>query len=141
VSDRVLSPREANVAACLLDTVAGAGGALLPVSGTDACQAFDTLLAGSPRLHRAALRALLWALELAALAGPAHRRMRRLGVVERQAYLERAATGPAGPAVAPVLALVRLAYYGDSTVMGVLGFDPEAVVARGRALRAREARW
>jgi hypothetical protein len=141
VSGRVLSPREADVAACLLDTVAGEGGGLPPASRTDARQAFDALLAGSPRWHRVALRVLLWGLELAALAGPQHRRMRRLDAAERQAYLERAAAGPVGPAVTGVLALARLAYYGDLTVMAALGCDPEAVVARGRALRDREARW
>lgn len=141
MSDRFLSARQADVVACLLDTVAGAGGGLPPVARTDARQAFDALLAGSPPLHRAALRALLWALELAPLGGPARRRMRRLGAAERRAYLERAAGGRAGPAVAALLSLVRLAYYGDLTVMGALGFDPGAVVARGRTLRAREARW
>jgi len=141
VSGRVLSAREADVAACLLDAVAGRGGELPPVSRTDARQAFDALLAGSPRLNRVALRGLLWGLELAALATPQRRRMRRLTAAERQAYLERAATSRAGPAVAGILALARLAYYGDLTAMGALGFDPAAVVARGRALRTREARW
>lgn len=141
MSEGILSPREGDVAACLLDTVAGTGGELPPASRTDAGLAFDALLAGSPRLHRAALRALLWGLELGPLAGPPHRRMRRLDPAEREAYLERAASGRAGPAVAALLALARLAYYGDLTAMGALGFDPQAVVARGRAVRAREARW
>jgi hypothetical protein len=37
--------------------------------------------------------------------------------------------------------LAKLAYYGDDGVMRTLGYDPDAVVERGRRLRREEARW
>jgi hypothetical protein len=41
----------------------------------------------------------------------------------------------------PLTALAKLSYYGDDGVSRSLGYDPDAVVARGRALREAEVRW
>ena len=66
---------------------------------------------------------------------------RKSDATARQARLERALGGRGGQAVGALVALVKLCYYGDDSVMASLGFDPDAVVARGRAVRRAEARW
>lgn len=75
------------------------------VAATDAVEAFERWLASAPALHRAGLRLLL--LTRAHLRG-ADDVMRRLAAH---------------------------CYYGDATVMRVLGYDAEHVVARARAAR------
>ena len=134
-----ISRRERAIVACLVDAVAGEP--LPPPPATDAVAAFDRFLAASPAVNRAGLRGLLWALELAPLAGPWRRRLRRLGAGEREAYLDRLERGRLARPAKALLALVKLAYYGDDGVMARLGYDPEPVLARGRRLRAAEGRW
>ena len=60
-----VTPREASIFACVCDTVVAPEHQLPAVRNTDAVGAFDRWLAGSPRPHRAALRGLLHAAELA----------------------------------------------------------------------------
>lgn len=128
--------------ACLLDTVAGSRRPELPAPAqTDALAAFDRLLAAAPAINRRALRGMVWALELGPLAGPWRGRLRRLSPAQRVDYLDHLERLPAARPLRAVLALVKLAYYGDDDVMGRLGYDANAVVARGRALRLAEARW
>ena len=74
-------------------------------------------------------------------ARPGGRRFRQLDPAARAAYLEHLERGRAGRAFAALEAVAKLAYYGDDGVMRVLGYDAEAVVARGRDLRLREGRW
>lgn len=126
--------------ACLLDAVVGsAASGLPPPASTGALAAFERLLSAAPRLNRLGLRSVLWAVELGALgAAPAHRRLSRLPGREREAYLGRVERLPA---VKGLLALVTLAYYGEPEVMSSLGYQPEPIVARGRAVRLAEARW
>ena len=114
----------------------------LPAVGdTDAVGAFGRLLERSPAPQRLALRAALVGLELLPLASRARRPFARLSTAERTAAfarLERGRLVAAGSALARVAALV---YYGDAGVQRLLGYDAEAVVARGRAIRAAEGRW
>jgi hypothetical protein len=138
---RVLTRREADIAACLLDTVVAAEPPLPAPARTDAVAALDRMLAGAPVPNRLGLRGLLWLAELAPLLGPGRRRLRRLSPGERDAALLRLERGPARQAVEALLAVVKFAYYGDGEVMRGLGYDADAVVARGRALRAAEGRW
>lgn len=135
---QVLTRREANVFACLVQTVVTPGGALPALAHTDAVASFDDLLGRLPTLNRVGLRMLLYVLELGPLVLGAGARMRRLDATRRTRYVRRAERSPLGAAL---VAIAKLSYYGDAGVMRALGYDADAVVARGRALRAAEARW
>jgi hypothetical protein len=141
VSAGGLHPREASMFACIADTVVAPGGALPPLRRTDAVAAFGACLAAAPAPNRALLRTLLYAVEAAPLVLGYGTRMRRLSPDARTEALERLEAGPAGGALRPLTALAKLAYYGDDGVSRTLGYDPDAVVARGRALREAEVRW
>ena len=140
---KVLTPREASIFACVCDTVVGSEPLLPPVRDTDAVGFLDRWLAASPRLNRTGLRALIYAAELAPRALGQGRRLRELSEHERAAALERAGA-VRRPEVKALFKLVQsiacLAYYGDDRVMARLGYDADAVVLRGRELRAKEAR-
>ncbi|MEA2271455.1 MAG: hypothetical protein QOI98_163 [Solirubrobacteraceae bacterium] len=139
----ILSPREASIFACVVDTYCAPAGAFPPVRETDAAFYADELMACSPRLNRAGFRAMLHAVELAPLATPHRARLRRLAPEQRREFalgLDRSRHLP-GRALGRMLKLVAtLAYYGDEGVLASLGYDPEAKLARGRELRAREGR-
>ncbi|HYM55628.1 MAG TPA: hypothetical protein VES97_09710 [Solirubrobacteraceae bacterium] len=79
----------------------------------------ESFLAAAPRPRRAGLRLLL------ALA----RRPRGAALLARAPLVEQAAQ-----------ALLALGRYDDPAVAGPLGWDADAVVARGRALRRAEGR-
>jgi hypothetical protein len=111
--------READIFACLVDTVVAPAPPLPPVSGTDAVAFFDTWLAAAPRLNRAGLRALLLALEVAPRLTGAGARLRRLDADARLAFLRRAPRG----LVEPLRAAAAMSYYGDPGVAAYLGFD------------------
>ena len=140
---KVLTPREASIFACVCDTVVAPEPVLPPVRETDAVAFLDRWLAASPRLNRAGLRALIYAAELAPRALGLGHRLRALPVDERAMALERAGSATR-PKVKALLKLIKsiacLAYYGDDAVMARLGYDADAVVSRGRALRATEGR-
>jgi hypothetical protein len=136
-----LHPREASMFACVADTVVAPVGALPPLHRTDAVAAFGAHLAASPRANRALLRALLYVVEVAPVVLGYGARLRRLRPEARIAALERLEAGPAGLALRPLTALAKLTYYGDDGVSRTLGYDADAVVARGRALREAEVRW
>jgi hypothetical protein len=138
----VINPREASMFACLTDAVVAPVPPLPPVAETDATAAFDAQLAASPRLNRLGLRAGLYVLELAPLAVGARHRLRRLPSPARAAALERVDSNALlSPLLKAMRSVAHLSYYGDLHVMALLGYDPERVVARGRALRAQEGRW
>jgi len=127
--------------ACLADTVVAPAGTLPPIGYTDAVRAFDAILTASPALNRAGLRVLLYAVEAAPLLLGYGARLRRLSPDRRAVALQRLEGGPAGQAVRALTALAKLAYYGDDGVAWGLGYDADALVARGRALREAEVRW
>jgi hypothetical protein len=139
----VLTPREASIFACVCDTVVAPEPVLPPVKTTDAVGFLDRWLAAAPALNRIGLRGLLYASELAPRALGQGHRLRALAEPERAAALE-AAERARRPEVRAIVKLVKsvafLAYYGDDAVMGRLGYDADAVVARARELRAREGR-
>jgi hypothetical protein len=137
-----LTAREARTVEALAETIVCPSGSLPPVGGTDTVAAVQAQLAAGPPLNRAGIRALLTLLELAPLAlGPRRRRLSRLGAADRALVLSRVARGPARPALEALQALLKLCYFGDPGVMRGLGFDADALVARGRALRTAEDRW
>jgi hypothetical protein len=139
----VLSPREASIFACLVDTVAAPEPLLPPVAQTDAAFFFDRWMAASPRANAAGMRVVLHVIELMPLLMGFGARLRRLPVPERVRYLEAVEHNP-NPRVRQLTKLVKgaafLSYYGDGAVMRRLGYDADANVARGRALRVREGR-
>jgi hypothetical protein len=139
----VLSPREASIFACLVDTVAAPEPLLPAVAHTDAAFFFDRWMAASPRANAAGMRALLHVIELMPLLMGFGARLRRLPVHERVRYLE-AVERNSNPRLRQLTKLVKgaafLSYYGDDAIMRRLGYDADANVARGRALRAREGR-
>lgn len=139
---RAIRPREASIFACFVDAVVAPDGRLPAVRDTDAVLAFDAHLRAAPRANRAAMRLALYVLELAPLALGRGERLRRLRPAQRQAVLDGLERRPASAAAVQALrGLAQLCYYGDAAVLLRLGYDADAVVARGRELRTREVRW
>jgi hypothetical protein len=139
----VLTPREASIVACLVDTVVAPEPVLPSVSRTDAAFFFDRWMAAAPKKNSRGMRSLLFALELAPLALGYGRRFRRLDPAERVRFMQ-AVERNANPRVRQLTKLVKgaafLSYYGDDGVMRRVGYDADANLARGRELRALEGR-
>jgi hypothetical protein len=139
----VLTPREASIFACFVDTVAAPEPLLPAVAQTDAAFFFDRWLAAAPRPNAIGMRGLLYALELLPLALGYRARLRRLPTPERVRYL-KAIEHSANSHVRQLTKLLKgaalLAYYGDDAIMRRVGYDADANLARGRALRASEGR-
>src|SRR6478735_8581693 len=90
----VLTPREASIFACLVDTVAAPEPLLPPVRETDAALFFDRWMAASPRLNAIGMRALLHAVELAPRFLGYGGRLRQLSVEDRVRYLKTVERNP-----------------------------------------------
>lgn len=99
-----MTPREADIFACFVDTVVAPEPPLPPVRETDAVAAFERWLAAGPRLNRIALRALLLGLGAA--------RLRRRPRTARLDLLRRAPRD----LVEPLRAVAAMSYYGDTHV-------------------------
>ena len=140
---KTLTPREASMFACLVDTVVAPEPLLPPVRETDAVAFFDDWMRRSPALNRIGMRALLYVLELSPLASGAHNRLRRLDGAARARWLQAIERSP-NAQVRLVTKLVKsaaqLSYYGDDRVLAICGYDAEANLQRGRELRAAEGR-
>jgi hypothetical protein len=97
----------------------------------------------APRLNRIGFRALLYSLETGPRLLGFGARMRQL-TPERRAEYMRAIEQNKLPQLRQLGKLLQgfgqLAYYGDDNVMLRIGYDAEANVARGRALRQRDGR-
>ena len=143
---RALSPREASIFACVCDAVVAPEPLLPPVRETDAVTFFDDWMARSPVLNRIGMRALLYALELSPLAigrGAPRTRLRRLDREQRARWLqtiERTRSANVKLVAKLVKGAAQLSYYGDDRVLVRCGYDPDANLNRGRALRIREGR-
>ena len=138
----VLSRREAEIFACLADTVIAPDPPMFTIAQTDAVAYFDRLLVVSPAPNRAGLRMILRALDVAPRLTGRGARFRGLEPAERLAFL-RSLDGlaPLRSLVHAITALAQLCYYGNDQVMRGLGYDVEANLARARMLRVTEARW
>lgn len=137
-----IHPREASIFACLADTFVAPAGPLPAVRDTDTALAFDAHVRAAPPVNRAGLRALMLILEVLPLALGFRARLRGLERADRARFLERVERLPAvGAALEAVRGLAQLCYYGDAGVLRGLGYDADAVVARGRDLRLQEVRW
>src|SRR2546423_5583657 len=138
-----LTPREASIFACLVDTVAAPEPLLPPVAYTDCAFAFDRWMAASPALNARGMRALLLALEVMPLARGYRRRFRRLAVDDRVRFLEdleHSRNQQLRQLMKVMKGAAFLAYYGDDTVMCRVGYDAAANVQRGRELRTQQGR-
>jgi hypothetical protein len=139
----VLTPREASIFACLVDTVAAPEPLLPAVARTDCAFFFDRWMAASPPVNARGMRVLLHLIELLPLALGYGARLRRLSVADRVRYVHALAASrnrSARQLVKLVKGAAFLAYYGDDRIMRRLGYDPDANLARGRALRELEGR-
>jgi hypothetical protein len=140
---KVLTGREASIFACLADTVVAPEPLLPPVRDTDAVSFFDDWLTRVPKLNRRGMRALLWAAELAPLATGPGARLRRLDPARRASWLravEHARVAQLRMLAKLMTSAAQLAYYGNDAVLGMLGYDAEANLQRGRRLREEEGR-
>ena len=139
----VLTPREASIFACLVDTVAAPEPLLPAVSQTDCAFFFDRWMAASPTPNALGMRALLHVIELAPLALGYRARLRRLPVEQRVRYLKTIERNT-NPHVRQIVKLIKgaafLSYYGDENIMRLVGYDADAVLMRGRALRTQDGR-
>jgi hypothetical protein len=141
---RALSRREADIFAALCDAAVAPEAPMPPVTETSAVRFFDEWVSRAPAGNRLGLRAALHAVEVAPLAiraGGPRRRLRALPRAARERALEAMSRSRGGQAAGALRAMAQLAYYGDDAVMRGLGYDPDAVTARGAALRAQEHRW
>jgi hypothetical protein len=133
-----LTPREASIFACWVDTVVAPGTVLPPVDQTDAVAFLELWLGLSPRLNRIGVRALLYGVELAPRLLGFGARLRALPEADRARALDRFEQVPQ---LAKLLkAIAFMSYYGDDGIMRRLGYDADERVRTGRALRAAEAR-
>jgi hypothetical protein len=117
-----MTRRERSVFTRVTDRVVAPVPPLPPVHDTDAAAAFERSLAAAPKLNELALRAAFL------FVGAALR---------RRVPLERLDRGSIAPLLKAVRSLAHLHYYGDSGVMRVLGYDPDAVLARAAEVRGR----
>ena len=138
-----LHPREASIFACLTETVVQPQAPLPPVSQTDAVVAFDRWMAHAPRPNRAGVRVLLYATEAAPLLAGFGARLRRLAPEQRLRFVntvEHARAAPLRQLAKLLKGMSFVSYYGDDGLLRALGYDPEANLARGRALRRADGR-
>lgn len=136
-----MTRREADIFACLTDTVVAPLPPLPAVGGTDAVASFADYLDRSPAPGRLGLRAGLLALELAPRVLGFGARLRALDRERREEFVARASAGPLASLVLALRGMAQLSYYGDAAVMRQLGYDAEERVRRGRELRIAEGRW
>ena len=138
-----LTPREASIFACFVDTVVAPRSVLPAVRETDAVAFFDHWLTRMPPVNRLSMRALLYLAEIGPFAAGFRHRLRALDASRRAQWLESLdrLRPPTLRFVAQALkASAQLAYYGSEPVMRQLGYDADANVERGRMLRATEGR-
>jgi hypothetical protein len=141
----ILKPREAAIFASLVEAYCrpAPGGAFPPVAATDAVAFIDGFAARSRPLNRTVFRLMLRAIDVAPLITRRRARFTHLDADRRAAFVN--ALEHSRFQLLPILSkllktLTLMAYYGDLGALRAAGYDPEAVVARGRELRAREGR-
>jgi hypothetical protein len=139
----VLTPREASIFACLVDTAVAPEPLLPPVWQTDAAFFFDRWMAASPKPNAIGMRALLYVAEALPLFMGYGSRLRRLGASDRARWVAALEHSPSRQ-VRQLTKLIKgaafLSYYGDDDIMRRVGYDADANVRRGRELRAAQGR-
>jgi hypothetical protein len=140
---KALNRREAEIFAALAETYCGPEPAFPPVSSTDSVAFIDRLAAESPRLNRFGFRAILRLVELAPLARGYRARFTALEPARRTEFVRRMDRSRwlflrIGSRLLKTLTL--MSYYGDARVLYAVGYDPDANIARARALRKEQGR-
>lgn len=140
---KALTAREAAVFGSLVEAYCRPGPPLPPVSATDAIAFVDRLAAGSRRLNRVVFKLILRLIDVAPFVAGERARFTRLEPDRRARFVNR--LDDSRLQLLPILSkllktLALVSYYGDLEVLRATGYDPEANVARGRALREREGR-
>jgi len=138
-----MTRRESQIFACFVDMVVAPEPLLPPVDQTDAAAFLGTWLGLAPKLNATGLRAALTMLDLAPLSMGYRRRLRKLPRAHRVDYLqkiEKHRSPQVRQGIKALKGIAFLCYYGDDGIMKRLGYDVDANVARGRALRAAEGR-
>jgi hypothetical protein len=138
-----LRPREAAVLVALVEAYCRPEPVLPPVEGTDAVAFVDRFAADSRFLNRTVFKAMLRAIDLAPFVAGERKRFTRLDP-DRRARFVNGLDGSRFQLL-PILSkllktLTLMSYYGDLGVLRAAGYDPQANVERGRALRAKEGR-
>jgi hypothetical protein len=140
---KALRPREAAVFASLTDAYCRPEPAFPPVAATDAVAFIDAFSARSRALNRIGFRGILWAVELAPLVRGYGATFTALAA-ERRAEFVRSLDRSRWPLLNIGFRLLKtlavMSYYGDAGVLRASGYDPEANIARARALRRAEGR-
>lgn len=136
-----MTGRERRIFATIVDFAVAPAPPLPRLEETDAVAAFERYLKASPPANRAGLRAVLFALELAPMACGRRRPLTHLAPEDRDSLFAELLRGPMAGLVEALRALAHVSYYGDRQVLQGRGYDANAVVERGRALRAAEGRW
>jgi hypothetical protein len=138
-----MTRRETQIFTCFADIAVSPEPLLPPVESTDAAAFLSQWLDLAPKLNAAGLRAAIVALDLAPLGLGYRHRLRKLARADRADVIQRLEKHKA-PAVRQAIKALKgiafLCYYGDDSLMKRLGYDADANVARGRALRAAEGR-
>jgi hypothetical protein len=140
---KALKPREAAIFAGLTDAYCGPATRLPSVRESDAVPFLNRLLEASPRINRIGFRVILRLLDLAPLLRGYRLRFSRLAATQRDEFLrglDKSRWLLLRIAARLLKTVAVMSYWGDPRVLRASGYDPDANVARGRALRAREGR-
>jgi hypothetical protein len=138
-----LKPREAAIFAGLTDAYCGPAPEFPSVRESDAVRFINRLVAASPRINRIGFRVMLRLLDLAPFLRGYRLRFRRLTAVQRDEFLrglDKSRWTLLRIAARLLKTIALMSYWGDPLALRAAGYDPEANIARGRALRAREGR-
>jgi hypothetical protein len=131
------------VFAALTDSFCEPAFPLPAVGDSDAVAFMGELASGAPRINRAGFRVILRLVDVAPLVRGHRRRFRRLSRSERVRFLhglDKSRWFVLRVAARLLKTLTVMSYYGDPAVLRATGYDPDAVVARARALRAEQQR-
>jgi hypothetical protein len=122
-----MTRREASIFAAVVDAVVDPEPPLPPVADTDAVAAFERWLAAAPPLNRAALRALLYAVEVT----PRIHEGARLRALPREGRLRALAKW--GAPAAALRSAAAGCYWGDAGALGAIGVAARGVITSGSA--------
>jgi hypothetical protein len=116
---------------------------LPPVAETDAIAFIDYLVVRSPRRNRVGFKLILQLFEIAPVLRGYGAPLTRLSPARRTAFARdlddsRWMLLRIGARLLKTIAL--MSYWGDAGVLRASGYDPEALIARSRALRREEER-
>jgi hypothetical protein len=111
-----MTPREASIFAAVVDAVVDPEPPLPPVAQTDAVAAFERWLVAAPPLNRAALRALLYAVEITPRIHGEGARLRALPRAGRLRALQRW-----GGLADALRSAAAGCYWGDAGALAAIG--------------------